>query len=443
MARPPADRLESWKEIAAFIGRDERTAMRWAKGHGMPVRRAPGHSKGRVYASRGEISRWLEGQAQESPGAEAAVAAARPRKIWVISSGVIGMSLLALLLAWSSIVARPRRAVRVGFSDDSVEIWDGAGRKLWTHQFPRPFEERLIPSYRSLTSLAHFVDLERGREREVIVAAPFSEGANLQGPFHIEVDAFSSAGKLLWSYIPNESFQFGSNRIGGGWQIFDLRVSRESARPVIWAAFDAATWGNSFVVELDARTGGHTVKFVNTGILYSLGELKTTRGAYLLIGGFNNEQDGGSLAIMDERKAFAASPQTRGTRHECVSCPAGAPDVYLVFPRSELNVIKNVYPTPVTLIEANGGEIQISKNELGGGSAARAIYLLRTEPSFQIVSVRFDTDYDQMHHELERAGALRHTIDDCPERLEPKPVRMWTPAGGWTELRVPATAAHR
>ena len=52
------DRLESWKEIAAFIGRDERTAMRWAA-HGMPVHRVPGGKRGRVFASRKEISRWL------------------------------------------------------------------------------------------------------------------------------------------------------------------------------------------------------------------------------------------------------------------------------------------------------------------------------------------------------------------------------------------------
>ena len=197
------------------------------------------------------------------------------------------------------------------------------------------------------------------------------------------------------------------------------------------------------MVQLDAQTGKHALKFVNTGALYSLGEVKNSRGAFLLIGGFNNEQNGGSLAILDERTPFAASPQTHGSSYECVSCPAGAPDAYLVFPESELGKIEKWYPSPVALIETLGDEIQISDYEWIGTSQPKAIYRIRTQPSIEVVSVRFDTDYDRAHHELEAAGTLRHTLDDCPERLEPKPVRMWTPAGGWTELRVPATTAHR
>jgi len=50
-------RLDSWKEIAAFFGRDERTVSRWEK-LGLPVHRLPG-TKGRVYAYTEELSAWL------------------------------------------------------------------------------------------------------------------------------------------------------------------------------------------------------------------------------------------------------------------------------------------------------------------------------------------------------------------------------------------------
>jgi tetratricopeptide (TPR) repeat protein len=52
-------RLDSWKEIAAFFGRDERTVNRWEKEKGLPVHRLPG-AKGRVYAYADELSQWLE-----------------------------------------------------------------------------------------------------------------------------------------------------------------------------------------------------------------------------------------------------------------------------------------------------------------------------------------------------------------------------------------------
>jgi tetratricopeptide (TPR) repeat protein len=52
-------RLDSWKEIAAFFGRDERTVRRWEKENALPVRRVPGGAKGRVFALESELSRWL------------------------------------------------------------------------------------------------------------------------------------------------------------------------------------------------------------------------------------------------------------------------------------------------------------------------------------------------------------------------------------------------
>jgi hypothetical protein len=51
-------RLDSWKEIAAFLGRDERTVNRWEKELGLPVHRLPG-TKGRGYAYTEELSAWL------------------------------------------------------------------------------------------------------------------------------------------------------------------------------------------------------------------------------------------------------------------------------------------------------------------------------------------------------------------------------------------------
>ena len=50
-------RLDSWKEIAAFFGRDERTVNRWEKELGLPIHRLPG-TKGRVYAYTDELIAW-------------------------------------------------------------------------------------------------------------------------------------------------------------------------------------------------------------------------------------------------------------------------------------------------------------------------------------------------------------------------------------------------
>ena len=53
-------RLDSWKEIAGFFGRDERTVKRWEKERALPVHRVPGGVRGGVFAYAVELSRWLQ-----------------------------------------------------------------------------------------------------------------------------------------------------------------------------------------------------------------------------------------------------------------------------------------------------------------------------------------------------------------------------------------------
>jgi tetratricopeptide (TPR) repeat protein len=52
-------KLDTWKEIAAFFGRDERTVKRWEKERGLPVHRLPGGRRGTVYAFSEELTAWL------------------------------------------------------------------------------------------------------------------------------------------------------------------------------------------------------------------------------------------------------------------------------------------------------------------------------------------------------------------------------------------------
>jgi Tol biopolymer transport system component len=56
--RPPEDRLDSWKEIAAYLKRDVTTVQRWEKREGMPVHRHLHDRMGSVYASRAELDAW-------------------------------------------------------------------------------------------------------------------------------------------------------------------------------------------------------------------------------------------------------------------------------------------------------------------------------------------------------------------------------------------------
>ncbi len=53
-------RLAGWKDIAAYLGKTDRTVKRWGRDRGLPVHRVPGTAKASVYAYSNELDRWLE-----------------------------------------------------------------------------------------------------------------------------------------------------------------------------------------------------------------------------------------------------------------------------------------------------------------------------------------------------------------------------------------------
>jgi TolB-like protein/Flp pilus assembly protein TadD len=62
--KPSEDRLDSWKEIAAYLGRDVTTVQRWEKRESMPVHRHLHDKRGSVYALAPELDAWLQSRRQ-------------------------------------------------------------------------------------------------------------------------------------------------------------------------------------------------------------------------------------------------------------------------------------------------------------------------------------------------------------------------------------------
>src|ERR1700693_5057318 len=68
--KPPEDRLDSWKEIAAYLNRDVTTVQRWEKREGMPVHRHVHDKRGSVYALTEELEGWIQSRRSRVSGPE-------------------------------------------------------------------------------------------------------------------------------------------------------------------------------------------------------------------------------------------------------------------------------------------------------------------------------------------------------------------------------------
>ena len=53
-------RLDSWKEVASYLGRGVRTVQRWERDEGLPVHRLAHEKRGSIYAYSHEVDAWWE-----------------------------------------------------------------------------------------------------------------------------------------------------------------------------------------------------------------------------------------------------------------------------------------------------------------------------------------------------------------------------------------------
>ena len=130
--RVVTDRLDSWKEIAAYIGKTERAVMRWEQTRGFPVHRVPGGQRQAVYAWRHEIDAWLDHGDGSMNGTEepvppsladpAEVHPAQPfprnslrprsmRAVWVAAAIAVGAVLATTGFAVHALTSPPRIVV--------------------------------------------------------------------------------------------------------------------------------------------------------------------------------------------------------------------------------------------------------------------------------------------------------------------------------------------
>jgi hypothetical protein len=262
-------RLDSWKEIAAYLRRDVRTAIRWEKEKGLPVHRVRGGQRQAVFAYAEELDEWLtKGSAEPDPRglkpadleATAGVSIedsdlrselihapetetvshtlinppsnttrdpSRETNDAQIDSHVTKLKLLVLIglavvlviglsfftLRFQSV--KSSLPVRLDFTLDAVVALDAQNQILWTHTFRGQLELSALGHGRPLTETSYIADFRSDGQREVLVTAPIHPGANLRDPAGTEVYLFSSQGNLLWTYGHKKDFYLAGIRLWG------------------------------------------------------------------------------------------------------------------------------------------------------------------------------------------------------------------------------------
>jgi Tol biopolymer transport system component len=120
---PDEPRLDSWKEIASYLGRGIRTVQRWEREEGLPVHRLDHAKRGSVYASRRELTAWWESRRRpdSAPASTGAAVSAAPRE-----SRLERVTATAAATFWPALSSDARMVVYVsdaGKDGDSPQVW--------------------------------------------------------------------------------------------------------------------------------------------------------------------------------------------------------------------------------------------------------------------------------------------------------------------------------
>lgn len=153
------DRLESWKAIAGYLRRTERTARRWEQSEGLPVHRLSHHDRSSVYAFKSELDAWRTARSTNLPSAEAETSRSGSRHLRLALAILLAAAFAALggYLWWRAatppVAGMPTLAIlpfTVVSADADTEHLGGAVAQSLVNQIARAPELRVRPFASSL-----------------------------------------------------------------------------------------------------------------------------------------------------------------------------------------------------------------------------------------------------------------------------------------------------
>lgn len=404
-------RLDSWKAIAEYLGRDRTTVMRWKRTAGLPVRRVAGAKRGSVFAYKEEVDTWLEGRAAE-PDEPVAPRLQRftPRGARIaLAAGIVLLTLSGLAIAriWA---VSPNLASASLAGEDLVAL-DARGREAWRYRLPHV--DGGIVLTRSIVT-----DVTGDGHFDVVAAVHFmGRGGHAYG----RVMLFDHHGRLRWERSLEDRYRFGEVDYGPSWFPEDVVVYRAGEAIRIAVANHHHTWWPSVIATYDAD-GTVLHRFVHQGWLRSVNVTKD--GRYLLAAGISNAFDGAALAILDTARPEGTAPADGGTLPSCGNCPAGAPLAYFMMPWADVARRSDTPPAVAHVMDSGGIEWRAAQHAVVDGKVPEVIVTLSRD--LQVLQ-RSVNDY------LVEARAALRTGGSTAE----PPIRKWTPTVGWVDASAP------
>ena len=409
------DLLRSWKEIASYLGVDERTCARWEQAFGMPVHRAgEGASKSRVFAYRSELDLWFQETFKNSslePG-QNEIRAPRPAigiavlaAIILVGTGVF----FAIKGILPSLSARAQPA-DFRFEGTVLVVVDQHGRELFRHDpkiadlatelYREHFQTKTAVGTGQNLPYLIIRDIDRDGWKEVLFSthtrSEFGEG---------DLFCFNHRGTTIWHYKVGHDMIYGNRAYSNDYRIRGIDcvdLDGDGTLETVVIGVQKPEWPCQFSI-LDCR-GNRIGEYWNSGYIsdYAFRDIHGNTRQEIVIGGVNNEYAAGFVAVFDSADVHGGSPQQED-EYTCKSLAPGSQKYYFLIPRTDVDKIKFV-------VESVGEVGFLSNGRLSVKSGQTSLYY-EFSPDMQLLDLKDSHTITQMHKELKLQGLVKSTLN--------------------------------
>ncbi len=431
------ERLASWKEIAAYLGCDERTCLRWEKKLGLPVHRMEGASKSRVFAYREELDRWMRERITlanvPTPLLQPRLFLRKSHRVFVAIAALVGVAIAAIWIGsrTGSIPSNFR------IEDSTFFALNKKGRTLWSYNTglfnlrdESFYRDRFQIKVRAKTEDALFPlllmkDINGDGRAEVLFALKtqdeFNEGRIL---------CFNDRGKLLWDFAAGRELLYGDAIYARDYRVAGIGLhdfDGDGLPKIFFFAYQKPDFPCQLGV-LNAK-GELIGEYWNSGFFSDIVFLDIDGDGRdeVLAAGLNNEYGKGCLVAFAPDRISGSSPQ-RNPAFLCRDLAPGSELFYVLFPRTDVDLAE--YPVECIMT------IDILRNHRIYLNALLSRIFFEMTPAMELVLVHSSHSFQKMHAEAVRAGKVRSSLEPAYfERLR-RGVLYWN-GTDWVSTRTP------
>ncbi len=405
MAKKKNDLLSSWKEIAAYLDCDVRTAHRWEKTYGLPVHRLGKGSHARVFAYEHELEAWLR---RKSEGEDED----KQRIFWAKI-----ISILAVLIIMVGIghfiynyVTFDREPYDFEINQKQLTILNQEGQELWRHDFPieqnlseehyrSHFQNRQYAVGRTRLPVIQFKDINQDGHKEVLFAVTYPV---VNGKFY----CFSYKGDKLWSIDPGRELTFGSKVY-----LDEYRFSKFLSDDLTGDGFAEILLSSIHTPEFPTQLlllnheGKQLGAYWHSGRIsdFVFEDIDGDGIKDIIIGGVNNQFDCPFLAVFDSEKISGCSPNTG--EYACAALEPGSEKYYIRLPLTKIGEAVGPHETCSRIMNRGAGIWSVTTSPTS--------LQYRFDEDFRILEVRDSHAFEMQFREARQKGYVSGELNQA------------------------------